>query len=347
MPDFKGSKCLVCKKEFTDSDDIVVCPECGTPYHRECYKKAGKCVNEALLQSGEAWSPDSENKAAVQKRICIRCHAENPDGSLYCNRCGMPFNTPYTPNIGSAPTRSDNNSYKNQNGGFYNNLFDSDDNLDEFERNDGFGDGFNVYRINFSDPLCGLNPSEKYSEDVNLAELGAYVDKNTMYYLPKFKYMKETGRYSSINFSALFFPQFYFAYRKMPFMSLLSMIVIFVTSVPQFLLRAKEFGIDSGILGEIISMFDMRGSAFSALLIVSYLALMAFRVTIAVRANKIYFDLCMKKIPKVKASVPENVTLAALHHSGGTSAALLTVMITIYFLASAALSFLITSSMTV
>ena len=24
-------------------DDIVVCPECGAPHHRECYEKEGHC----------------------------------------------------------------------------------------------------------------------------------------------------------------------------------------------------------------------------------------------------------------------------------------------------------------
>lgn len=35
--DYRGQHCPICGKEFCDGDDIVVCPECGTPYHRECY----------------------------------------------------------------------------------------------------------------------------------------------------------------------------------------------------------------------------------------------------------------------------------------------------------------------
>ena len=29
--DFLGKKCPVCSKNFHEDDDIVVCPECGTP----------------------------------------------------------------------------------------------------------------------------------------------------------------------------------------------------------------------------------------------------------------------------------------------------------------------------
>ena len=28
---YKGEKCAACGKEFTEDDDVVVCPECGSP----------------------------------------------------------------------------------------------------------------------------------------------------------------------------------------------------------------------------------------------------------------------------------------------------------------------------
>lgn len=44
---YEKVNCPVCNKEFKDGDDIVVCPECGTPHHRECYKSLGHCAMEA------------------------------------------------------------------------------------------------------------------------------------------------------------------------------------------------------------------------------------------------------------------------------------------------------------
>ena len=41
MSDYIGAKCIVCEKEFTKDDEIVVCPDCGTPYHKACYLKEG------------------------------------------------------------------------------------------------------------------------------------------------------------------------------------------------------------------------------------------------------------------------------------------------------------------
>lgn len=48
MSRFEGQICPACKKVFGENDDIVVCPECGAPHHRECYLKNGKCAMEEI-----------------------------------------------------------------------------------------------------------------------------------------------------------------------------------------------------------------------------------------------------------------------------------------------------------
>ena len=42
---YTNYKCPVCNNQFTEDDDVVVCPECGTPHHRECYIQNGNCAN--------------------------------------------------------------------------------------------------------------------------------------------------------------------------------------------------------------------------------------------------------------------------------------------------------------
>lgn len=42
---YTNYKCPVCGNQFIEDDDIVVCPDCGTPHHRECYKENGRCFN--------------------------------------------------------------------------------------------------------------------------------------------------------------------------------------------------------------------------------------------------------------------------------------------------------------
>lgn len=51
--DFTKYKCAVCNKDFNKGDDIVVCPDCGTPYHRECWKQEGECINSFKHNSDE------------------------------------------------------------------------------------------------------------------------------------------------------------------------------------------------------------------------------------------------------------------------------------------------------
>ncbi|MGN1122700.1 MAG: RING finger protein [Eubacterium sp.] len=48
MPLYENEKCPVCNKKFADGDDIVVCPKCATPHHRECYNSLGHCANRDM-----------------------------------------------------------------------------------------------------------------------------------------------------------------------------------------------------------------------------------------------------------------------------------------------------------
>ena len=38
MPKYYGCPCEGCGRPLALTDDIVVCPDCGAPYHRECYE---------------------------------------------------------------------------------------------------------------------------------------------------------------------------------------------------------------------------------------------------------------------------------------------------------------------
>ena len=42
---YENETCPVCGEKFTADSDVVVCPDCGTPHHRECYlrKKYRMC----------------------------------------------------------------------------------------------------------------------------------------------------------------------------------------------------------------------------------------------------------------------------------------------------------------
>ena len=98
MADYKGKKCLICDKEFSEGDDIVVCPDCGTPYHRECYLEKGECINYELHEKGGSWQAEQDEIEDRRRREnagsdirCPRCGQNNPGTALFCNSCGLPL----------------------------------------------------------------------------------------------------------------------------------------------------------------------------------------------------------------------------------------------------------------
>ncbi|MDO4608298.1 MAG: RING finger protein [Clostridia bacterium] len=41
-------KCAICASYLFEDDDVVYCPECGAPHHRDCYNSVGHCGFEKL-----------------------------------------------------------------------------------------------------------------------------------------------------------------------------------------------------------------------------------------------------------------------------------------------------------
>ena len=83
MSKYTGLECPVCKNTFKDDDDIVVCPECGAPYHRTCYQKEGHCIYEDKHGTDQAWQAEERAHQEAGDKKCPRCGTVNPSDSLY------------------------------------------------------------------------------------------------------------------------------------------------------------------------------------------------------------------------------------------------------------------------
>ena len=66
MPLLDNAFCPVCNRKFEEGDDVVYCPECGTPHHRDCYKAVGHCVNRGLHASGYSYYDEMKASQAAQ-----------------------------------------------------------------------------------------------------------------------------------------------------------------------------------------------------------------------------------------------------------------------------------------
>jgi len=59
---YTNEECPVCHSVFEENDDIVVCPLCGTPHHRDCYKKNGECAHNEKHRDGYRWESSNTDQ---------------------------------------------------------------------------------------------------------------------------------------------------------------------------------------------------------------------------------------------------------------------------------------------
>ena len=90
---FEHDVCPICAQPFAPSDDVVVCPDCGTPHHRGCWMQLGGCANadkhgqDFVWQSAAPKETAAEADAAYSTR-CPRCGEECAPDALICPTCG-------------------------------------------------------------------------------------------------------------------------------------------------------------------------------------------------------------------------------------------------------------------
>lgn len=194
---YVGMKCPVCGKAFTAEDDIVVCPECGAPYHRACYAKAGKCIFADKHGPSYAWSPPAEGDngagaaaaggAEGRTKRCPRCGALNSAQALFCERCGQPLSGPEG---GAVPPYGPGPAGGYPPGGF-----------------PGGPSAFPRGPANYPDPNETIG-------DIPAGEMARFVQNNAQYYLPVFLNLKRFGK-NRFNFCAFLFPGAWMLYRKL------------------------------------------------------------------------------------------------------------------------------------
>ena len=61
--------CPVCKKPFTEGDDVVACPQCGLPHHRACWASEGKCHEFDKHGTPEQWSREKAQTEDTVKNL--------------------------------------------------------------------------------------------------------------------------------------------------------------------------------------------------------------------------------------------------------------------------------------
>lgn len=311
--EFNGIKCPVCNVEFKDGDDIVVCPECGAPHHRECYETNNCCAFEEKHSESFSYEDmDSENKTDNQENdyvICPRCKTQNPKGAFYCARCGIP--------LGMNQQQSTNNS---DNNAAFRNMFD---------------------------PMAGVNPEEDMGDGVTAGEISKFVQNNTPYFIRVFNNIKNFSK-GRFNFCAFLFSGGYLLYRKMykvgaiitAVMLLLwtaELYIHYCTPAGHKMIELMNNYYNSAAnstssfqeLYKGIMSLDIVSQILLGLMYALSIAQFVIRIVIGVKANRIYFKHCKSRISSIKS---ENKNLTSeLQTRGGVNTAIAVSLLVVYF----------------
>lgn len=321
--DYRGIKCPVCGKFFTEHDDIVVCPECGAPYHRACYEAEGHCIFTEKHRAGEAWQPPRveppeapDPESEPKDKRCGNCGRMNAHSALFCNYCGHSLsggpaqynNTPprYNPSAGQQPPVPPYSPFGPTENG--------QQNYNGYPPQPGMPMPFIV------DPMGGYAKEEPIEEGVTAGEVAEVVQNNSAYYMAAFRSLKMFGR-TRFHFCAFICSGGWFLYRKQyklgaiitAIMFLLTMAGTYITIAflsPALVEIFSQMGVDitTGITqaNYLNAMLQLYEQSPVLLILPSALSMVRLGIMIfcGIKANKLYYRHCIATVRKVKASAP-------------------------------------------
>lgn len=187
MPDYKKYKCPVCNKQFKDGDDIVVCPECGTPHHRECYKLTGHCVNQGLHKSGYSFIDSEKEKLKVEEQKETAKSFEGEYSGDYYYSPDDDFVAQAKKEVQEKKQASTDND--NTDGGF-----------------------FSIPTIQVDESFYKMRGT---IDGLSISDIAATVRTNVSRFIQIFKKQSKTKKKAGWNWAAFFFGSFYLLFRKM------------------------------------------------------------------------------------------------------------------------------------
>ncbi len=288
---FQGNPCPYCGKIFTAEDDIVVCPECGTPHHRECYKEMGFCANAGSHGEDFEWhsavhaephrvqhvpKPETGNGETV---VCDMCGQRTPAHEKFCIHCGVA--------LGEQRVPSPEEKFQQ-----------------ERER---------VFLSTLGDDIGGITAKEAL----------IYVRSNAGYFLPRFAAFNKGVKFDT-NFSAFIFSYFYLFYRKMYGLGIIAFIANLILSIPTMLLdfaMLQEQYIEMGMLSQIIWEVPHQ-ETLTVFSVIASVLIWGMRIALMLFFNRLYYAKVVGDVKGARdglANETEEVITRFFYRKGGTS----------------------------
>ncbi|MDL2254104.1 DUF2628 domain-containing protein [Ruminococcaceae bacterium OttesenSCG-928-I18] len=312
--------CQVCHKPFAKGEDVVICPSCGAPYHRECYKKEGQCVYEHKHREGFEYTPaggaaqpeaasgpqeaggpaaqaGAQNSAGI---VCPNCQTINERPNIFCERCGYPLHSEAVKGQGPAQGQAPATPPPFMMGV-----------PPTFEQASGYG---------------GTELKGEF-DGIPKQDWAAFIGPSVPVYFARMEQQDRRGGKISFTFSAFFFGTFYFAYRKMWGWAAIAFATYLLFSAPSILWVLMDAGIP------VFAGFTLDSLA-TASAVANYLSF-ARNLLFGVFALYLYRRHAAKQIRSLQQNTPPpGAYQLALQQKGGVSILGIFLVIAVFFAVS-------------
>ena len=267
-----GVSCVRCHAYLFPEDDIVYCPVCGAPHHRECYNQLGHCALEEFhgtdRQYDKVKAREEEQAAAEMPNTgenaeglitCQMCHEKYDFALNACPKCGAP-------NIAKA-------------GGSF---------------------------VNF-DFLGGVPADYDIGDGITADEAKRFVAANTPRYIPKFAVLNAKNKLSW-NWLAFLFPCGWMLSRKMYKNGIIAGLLTVISSLfyLPFMNAINNLGTTPGetqaqIMQSIYEHLPKMGAAVIAALLAGFVLNIAVRILSALFGDYLYKQYARSSIKTIRA----------------------------------------------
>ena len=348
--DYYNYRCPVCEKQFDKDSEIVVCPVCGAPHHRECYEANNRCFFEDKHAEGFDFKAEysehkDHNKNTTDYNDDYRSNGEsqNSSGIIACQNCGT-FNVATDDFCSNCGTKleKDGNPYDRYD------RHTQEQNVPLYQ-----GNNKNAQQTPFPtfvfDPMGGLKPEDDLGDGVTVGEVSKFTKNNSPFFCRLFHQIKTFGK-SRFSFVGFFFHGGWMLYRKMyklgAFITILMALMIvtqlyierFYTGLMTDLVNATSGASYFGMYDAMAEFMAGRSQTDQIILYIysfSSIGQLAVRIICALCANRWYYKHCKKQINKIKTeSGTKEAADTALQTKGGVNSALALSLVITYIVIS-------------
>ena len=289
MPKYYGCPCEGCGKPLTLQDDIVVCPDCGAPYHRDCYESSAAASIAPAHAAGYEWKfPYQESELCT----CPACGERTLRSESVCRCCGAAL----PPEGAQEPA----------------DRADSDEHSEEFDYST-FYRQFQETGAPQVDPLRQTYQAafgkEEVMDGIPCKDWADFIGPASPAYLSAYCRMQLSHTKTSMSFSAMLFGPFYFFYRKAWKPAFAFLAAELVLALPTFidLLQITDSSLAPGLSTSTLLTLSRVCSVLSFLLM----------IVRGLYGKWLYRQSAAEKIRRIRAEFPDAAQRKAVRLRAG------------------------------